>query len=232
MNRGNPIAVAQAFVDEINEGNIDGLTELMTGDHVFIDTAGARSQGRFAMRSNWEYYFKLFSNYQIDIFETHFTGNDILLVGMSTGSLSDTGRKMLEKAGQKSKKRKEFQGPAIWRATIRDGAVAEWQVYRDTQATRQQFNIPELSAFNDNEPSAVGGGQGSAWYRWYVLLILTLASTFSIIDRQILSVMVGPLQRDLNISDAWMGFLMGAVFVVPYTAGHTALWPFGGPQKP
>ncbi len=224
MSSGNPIAVAQAFVDEINEGNVEGVTELMTGDHVFIDMAGARSEGRYAMRANWENYFNLFTNYQIDIFETHFAGNDILLVGMSTGSLSASGRKMLEKAGQKSKKKKEFQGPAIWRATVRDGAVAEWQVYRDTHATRQMFNIPDVSAFNDNEPSSAGGGQGSAWYRWYVLLILTLASTFSIIDRQILSVMVGPLQRDLNISDAWMGFLMGAVFVVPYTL---VTLPFG-----
>ena len=163
MSPGNPIAVAQAFVDEINDGNIDGLTSLMSGDHVFIDMDGGRSEGRYAMRSNWEGYFKLFPDYQIDIFETHFSGNDILLVGMSTGSLSDYGRTILEKAGYKNPKSAEFQGPAIWRASIRDGAVTEWQVYRDTQKIRDQFSIPEISAFNDNQEMDASGGQGSSW---------------------------------------------------------------------
>ncbi len=219
MNRGNPIAVAQAFIDEINEGNIDGLTALMTDDHVFVDMADGRSQGRDKMRGNWEGYFKLFPDYQIDIFETHFAGNDIILVGMSTGSLSDFGREMLEKAGKKAVNGEEFQGPAIWRAKIQRGLVAEWQVYRDTKQVRDQFNIPELVTFEDDDDVAAltGGGQGSPWYRWYVLFFLTIASTFSIIDRQIIALMVGPLKRDLGITDGQVGLLMGLIFVGSYT---------------
>lgn len=217
MNRGNPIAVAQAFVDEINDGNIDGLTDLMTEDHVFIDMDKGRSQGREKMRDNWEGYFQVFPDYQIAIFETHFSGDDILLVGMSTGTLSEFGRTVLEKAGQKITDDSEFQGPAIWRAKIREGRIAEWQVLKDNRQTRNQYKIPDMASLAAGDEVSHLTGQGSAWYRWYVLLFLTLVSTFSIIDRQIISLMVGPLKRDLDINDAQIGFLMGLVFVGSYT---------------
>ncbi len=49
---------------------------------------------------------------------------------------------------------------------------------------------------------------------WYVVFLLTLASTLSFIDRQILNVMIGPIKRDLgglvryrDITDHWAGVL-------------------------
>ena len=57
----------------------------------------------------------------------------------------------------------------------------------------------------------------SAGYAWYVVGVLTLAYIFSFIDRQILNLMVGPIQRDLGIGDTQMSLLMGASFAVFYT---------------
>jgi len=58
----------------------------------------------------------------------------------------------------------------------------------------------------------------SSRYLWYVVFIFTLASTFSIIDRQILNVMVGPLKRDLGgISDTQISLIMGFAFALFYT---------------
>ena len=54
-------------------------------------------------------------------------------------------------------------------------------------------------------------------YSWYVVGVLTLAYVFSFIDRQILSLLVGPIQRDLGISDTQMSLLMGFSFAVFYT---------------
>ena len=55
-------------------------------------------------------------------------------------------------------------------------------------------------------------------YLWYVVGILTLASTFSIIDRQILNVMIGPVQRDLGgISDFQISLIMGFAFTFLYS---------------
>lgn len=50
-----------------------------------------------------------------------------------------------------------------------------------------------------------------------MVALLTLAYVFSFIDRQILSLLVGPIQRDLDISDKQMSLLMGASFAVFYT---------------
>jgi MFS family permease len=54
-------------------------------------------------------------------------------------------------------------------------------------------------------------------YAWFVVGMLTLAYVFSFIDRQILTLMVGPIQKDLEINDTQMGLLMGASFAVFYT---------------
>ncbi len=60
--------------------------------------------------------------------------------------------------------------------------------------------------------------QASPLYRWYVVGFLTLASTVSIIDRQILALMIGPVKRDLQVSDTMMGLLGGLAFTLFYTA--------------
>lgn len=57
----------------------------------------------------------------------------------------------------------------------------------------------------------------SSFYRWYVVGFLTLASTVSIIDRQILALMIGPVKRDLGVSDTMMGLLGGLAFTLFYT---------------
>jgi MFS family permease len=57
----------------------------------------------------------------------------------------------------------------------------------------------------------------SAPYAWYVVGVLTVAYIFSFIDRQILNLLVGPIRRDLGISDTGMSLLMGTSFAVFYT---------------
>jgi MFS family permease len=58
----------------------------------------------------------------------------------------------------------------------------------------------------------------SKTYLWYVVGVFTLASTFSIIDRQILNVMIGPVKRDLGgISDFQVSLIMGFAFTFLYS---------------
>ena len=52
---------------------------------------------------------------------------------------------------------------------------------------------------------------------WYAVAILTVAYTFSYIDRQILSLMVGPIRADLGISDSQFSLLHGLAFAVFYS---------------
>ena len=59
-------------------------------------------------------------------------------------------------------------------------------------------------------------GRGG-FYAWYVVGFLTIAATVSIIDRQILALMIGPVKRDLGVSDTMMGLLGGLAFTMFYT---------------
>jgi len=54
-------------------------------------------------------------------------------------------------------------------------------------------------------------------YAWYVVIILTLCNTLSFVDRQILSLLVGPIKHDLGISDTRIGMLQGLAFALFYT---------------
>lgn len=54
-------------------------------------------------------------------------------------------------------------------------------------------------------------------YAWYVVAVLTVAYISSFIDRQILSLLVPPMRRDLGISDTQMSLLMGLSFAIFYT---------------
>lgn len=63
------------------------------------------------------------------------------------------------------------------------------------------------------------GGQDRAHVgtAWYTVGVLTLAYLFSYVDRQILSLMVGPIQRDLQLSDTQFSLLHGFAFAIFYT---------------
>lgn len=54
-------------------------------------------------------------------------------------------------------------------------------------------------------------------YAWYVVVLLTLAYVVSYMDRQILALVVGPIKRDLGLSDTQIGLLLGPAFAIFYT---------------
>ena len=54
-------------------------------------------------------------------------------------------------------------------------------------------------------------------YSWYVVGLLMLAYTNSFIDRQILSLLIEPIQRDLGINDTQISLLAGLAFAIFYT---------------
>ena len=70
-----------------------------------------------------------------------------------------------------------------------------------------------------NETIAVAAvnSDTSLRYRYYALGLLTLVYLLSYLDRQILSILLEPIKRDLALSDTQLGFLGGLAFAVFYT---------------
>ena len=56
--------------------------------------------------------------------------------------------------------------------------------------------------------------RASLRYSWYIVGVLTFVYIFSFVDRQIFSLLVGPLRQDLHISDTQVSYLIGLSFVV------------------
>lgn len=52
--------------------------------------------------------------------------------------------------------------------------------------------------------------------RYYMLGLLWLTYTFSVLDRYVMGILVEPIKRDLGVSDSMMGFLSGTIFGLFY----------------
>lgn len=54
----------------------------------------------------------------------------------------------------------------------------------------------------------------SPGYARYVLGVLFVVYVFNFIDRQVLAILLEPIQQDLGVSDTAMGFLSGFAFAL------------------
>ena len=124
----SPLKVARGFIHSVNRGSLDRLTELMTDDHVFIDSLGRKVHGRKAMRAAWEGYFRMVSNYRISAKQTLVSRNTVVILGTASGSYI---------ASSNAAPVGEWLTPAAWRAVVRQGRLAEWQVYADHEPIRE-----------------------------------------------------------------------------------------------
>lgn len=67
-----------------------------------------------------------------------------------------------------------------------------------------------------SESAPVQDGWPDRRYAWFVVALLMLAFTSSFIDRQILTLLVGPIRADLNITDTQFSLLVGLAFSLFY----------------
>jgi ketosteroid isomerase-like protein len=124
--------IAQKFVKAINAHDTDGLTKLMSSDHVFVDSLGNKVPAS-ALRSGWQQYFTMVPDYWIKVDQIVSDGNVIFLCGSAGGTFTPKGGTM--------KAENRWNTPAVWRALIKNGKVAEWQVYCDNEPIREKIRV-------------------------------------------------------------------------------------------
>jgi ketosteroid isomerase-like protein len=110
----------QAFIDRINAHEVEGLGELMSENHTFIDAHGNKVTGREKMIAGWRGYFEWFPDYYIEVSLTFEDGEAFAMFGFAGGSF-------------KGKPDASWRLPAAWKAIVKDGRVSLWQVYADTK---------------------------------------------------------------------------------------------------
>jgi len=119
MESAAAITSFDEFVRCINANDAKGIVSLCTADHMFVDSLGSQLSGQEQLEQAWAGYFSLFPDYRIDL-ETVASQNEVVL---ACGFASAT----------HAPSKKSWRIPAAWRAVVRDGQIAEWQVYADNK---------------------------------------------------------------------------------------------------
>jgi uncharacterized protein (TIGR02246 family) len=115
MAEAKPEDVVLAFVERINARDADGLAELMTEGFTFVDYAGGVEVGRDVMREGFAEYFRCFPEYKIHVDKVLRSGNDVAIVGTTTGS----------HVGPEA----EADETVLWVAEVEGARVASWRIY-------------------------------------------------------------------------------------------------------
>lgn len=128
MSGNLPVNTMLAFLEQINARNVDGLCASMTDEHVFLNGLGNRMQGGESMRKGWAGNFRLFPDYRVSHKDVFSQGDVVAAFGSAEGTLAVKGE---------LPKENHWSASAAWRAVVRDGLIAEWQVYADNQRARK-----------------------------------------------------------------------------------------------
>jgi ketosteroid isomerase-like protein len=121
------LRVVRALIRAINGHNVDQLEKLLTGNHRFIDSLGSVVRGSHEVATGFAAYFRMVPDYRINITHVLAKGNTVIAWGSARGSYVPQGQDTA--IGH-------WEMPAAWRAIVREGRVAEWQVYADNEPIR------------------------------------------------------------------------------------------------
>lgn len=120
----SPTQTVLSFIDRINEHDEDKLADLMTDDHVFVDSLGNAIKGKEKVRAAWKSYFTFCPDYRI-------AGEEFLQSGDNVGAFGTAGGTISVNSEMPPENR--WKIPAAWKAVIARGLVREWRVYADNK---------------------------------------------------------------------------------------------------
>ena len=120
------------FIDSINSADIDRLYNLMSQNHVFVDSQGNQMVGSDNMRKAWTGYFDLFPDYKIEVTDTIENDSMIIVLGYASGTYKP---KHTNAAIDN-----HWRIPAAWKAIVEDSKIKLWQVYADNSVVIEIVN--------------------------------------------------------------------------------------------
>lgn len=123
-NNNSSVDAVLAFLDRINQHDVDKLAEYMTEDHVFIDSLGQSVTGRENMRAGWRGYFAFCPDYWVSHEEIFPNGRLVAVFGSAGGTIADHG---ILPPGNK------WRASVAWLAIVENGLVKQWRVYADNK---------------------------------------------------------------------------------------------------
>jgi limonene-1,2-epoxide hydrolase len=112
------------FIQAMNLGDVDGLVQLMTEDHVLYDSGGNVVSGLDRLRAAWSSYLAMFPDYCVQIERSFADGSAVAIFGRAEATYAPYGT---------VDPSHHWQIPGAWLAEVKDDRVAVWRVYADTE---------------------------------------------------------------------------------------------------
>ena len=122
--KGLAVDTVLKFIELINQHSADTLAELMTEDHVFIDSLGQSVSGREQMRLGWQGYFAFCPDYWVSHEQMLSSGALVAVFGAAGGTIAADGKLPPEN---------KWRTSAAWLAIVDSGLVKQWRVYADNK---------------------------------------------------------------------------------------------------
>ncbi len=119
-----PTETVLQFLDRINQRDVNKLAELMSEDHLFVDSLGQAVRGRDKMRAGWQGYYAFCPDYWVSHEEIFEDGNRVAVFGSAGGTIAVNGKLLPEN---------EWRATTAWLAVVENGLVKEWRVYADNK---------------------------------------------------------------------------------------------------
>ena len=138
---GSPLEVVGSFISAINCLDMKALRSLMTEDHIFTDSRGAKFFGAEQMFENWKCFLDAHPQYWISISDHLVEGNRVALFGEMGGRWRVDGQTLPG----------SWEAPAAWLGEVDGGRVRRWSIFCDSEWSRPPQLQEELVGANYSE---------------------------------------------------------------------------------
>jgi len=128
----NALKTVAEFIDCINQGNAQGVIDLIASDHTFIDIKGHVEKDYERIVRGWNEYFEVYKNYKIYIRQIFELDDSIALLGHTTGSHLNLSDEV------------EFHAESvIWLARVAEDKITHWQIFSDSIENIETLQLQE-----------------------------------------------------------------------------------------
>jgi predicted ester cyclase len=111
-----------AFIDRINQHDVEGIVHMLSDDYHFVNSAGDKFAGRDFMRETWQSQFSQHPDFKLRVQRVIADDEGVAVFGWSEGTYAPDGIFRDEN---------RWEVPAAFLGVARDGKMTHWEVYSD-----------------------------------------------------------------------------------------------------
>ena len=117
-------SIVSQFIEAINQQDVNRIFELISEDHVFINSHGKSTSGKQNMKQAWKSYFDFFPDYTIEVTEVIESEGVVGVFGWASATYMNKRNKQDSNY---------WRLPCAWKGVVANKKLRVWQVFSDTK---------------------------------------------------------------------------------------------------